>query len=216
MSFSNLKNVMESLMDDEKYADMTISCQGHDFKCHRAIICSQSPFFEAALTDGFKETSLSRVDLPCDDVDTIARVLSFCYLQDYSQPDDSANLALEEIFRNHLAVYLAADKFSMIPLRELASSRIVDWAKSNWSLRCFPDTVQDIWCDTPPHENKLHDAMAEIVSSNIQHFLSQGNGKKVFSENPKFSIAVIEKLSLDNKRLKEENKNLVEQSKTDI
>ncbi|KAL5333930.1 hypothetical protein BJX70DRAFT_38092 [Aspergillus crustosus] len=87
---------------------------------------------------------LSRVELPCDDVDTIARVLSFCYLEDYSQRDNSANLVLEEIFRNHLGVYLAADKFSMIPLRELASSRIVEWAKLNWSLRCFPDTAQDI------------------------------------------------------------------------
>lgn len=49
MGFSDLEVVMKSLLNDGKYADMTISCQEHDFKCHRAIICPQSDFFAAAL-----------------------------------------------------------------------------------------------------------------------------------------------------------------------
>lgn len=62
MGFSDLEVVMKSLLEDGKYADMTISCQEHDFKCHRAIICSQSPFFDAALIDGFKVSGI--MDLP--------------------------------------------------------------------------------------------------------------------------------------------------------
>ena len=50
--------VMKSLLDDWKYADMTISCHEHDFNCHRSVICSQSPFFDAALIDGFKVTGI--------------------------------------------------------------------------------------------------------------------------------------------------------------
>jgi hypothetical protein len=62
MGFSDLEVVMRSLLDDGKYADMTISCQEHNFKSHRAIICSQSPFFDAALNDGFKVSGV--LDLP--------------------------------------------------------------------------------------------------------------------------------------------------------
>jgi hypothetical protein len=32
---------------------MVIRCGGHEFKTHRAIVCTQSPFFNKALTGGF-------------------------------------------------------------------------------------------------------------------------------------------------------------------
>jgi hypothetical protein len=32
---------------------MTIRCGGRDFKAHRAVVCSQSPFFDRALSGGF-------------------------------------------------------------------------------------------------------------------------------------------------------------------
>ncbi|KAJ5465328.1 uncharacterized protein N7458_001014 [Penicillium daleae] len=195
MGFSDLEVVMRSFLDDGKYADMTISCQEHNFKGHRAIICSQSPFFDAALNDGFKEAKSSQVNLPGDNVDTIARVLSFCYLQDYGQVDDSMNLKPDGIPRSHRGVYLAADKFGIFSLRELASSRIVNWAKSNWNLGCFPHIVEDIWCTTPPHENGLRDAIVEVVSTNIQHFLTQNEGNNVFNDNPAFTVAVLKRVA---------------------
>ena len=58
MGFSDLEVVMKSLLNDGKYADMTISCQEHDFKCHHAIICSQSDFFAAALKSGFRVSGI--------------------------------------------------------------------------------------------------------------------------------------------------------------
>ena len=54
MPFTDLEVVMKGLLDDGKYADMKISCQEHDFKCHRAVMCSQSPYFDVALNNGFK------------------------------------------------------------------------------------------------------------------------------------------------------------------
>jgi hypothetical protein len=54
MGFSDLEVVMKRLLDEGKYADMTISCLGREFKGHRAIICSQSPYFDAALKGGFR------------------------------------------------------------------------------------------------------------------------------------------------------------------
>lgn len=41
------------LRRSDKFADMTIRCGGRDFKAHRAVVCSQSPFFDRALSGGF-------------------------------------------------------------------------------------------------------------------------------------------------------------------
>jgi hypothetical protein len=57
----------------------------------------------------------------------------------------------------------------MFPLRELATTRIVEWAKSNWTSGNFPDVVQEIWRSTPPHENNLRDEIVEIVSTHVQY-----------------------------------------------
>jgi hypothetical protein len=41
-----------------KYSDMTVSCEGIDFHLHRAIVCSQSRYFDAAMNGPFKVRSL--------------------------------------------------------------------------------------------------------------------------------------------------------------
>jgi len=48
-----------------KYPDMIISCGGHEFNVHRAIICPQSSFFEAAVNGNFSVSILrSMVQIP--------------------------------------------------------------------------------------------------------------------------------------------------------
>jgi hypothetical protein len=54
MSASILQSMMTNLFLDGKYSDLTISCQGVDFRLHRAIVCSQSQYFDAAVNGNFK------------------------------------------------------------------------------------------------------------------------------------------------------------------
>ncbi|CAI7669911.1 unnamed protein product [Penicillium pancosmium] len=68
-----------------KYSDMKVKCGGISFDVLRNILCSQSHFFEAAMSGGFKESSSCVVDLPDDDPECIERVLAFLYIQDYSE-----------------------------------------------------------------------------------------------------------------------------------
>jgi hypothetical protein len=82
----------------------------------------------------------------------------------------------------------------VFPLRELAATRIVKWAKSNWKSKNFPDVAQEIWRSTPPHENKLRDEIVEIVSTHVQYLLTQDNLDDVLLENPKFTVAVLKQV----------------------
>ena len=45
---------LSSLFLNEKFSDMSIHCRGREFKAHRAIVCSQSSFFDRAMAGGFK------------------------------------------------------------------------------------------------------------------------------------------------------------------
>lgn len=51
MSF---KESMKKILLSGNYTDMEIVCQGFVFKVHQNIVCSQSPFFKAAMEGGFK------------------------------------------------------------------------------------------------------------------------------------------------------------------
>ena len=45
---------LEKLLYNNQFADFTISCGNKEFKVHRAIVCSDSYFFEAVCNHDFK------------------------------------------------------------------------------------------------------------------------------------------------------------------
>jgi hypothetical protein len=49
-----LAEAMKNLLLSREYSDMTITCQGFSFRVHRAILCSQSAFFKAAMDGNFQ------------------------------------------------------------------------------------------------------------------------------------------------------------------
>lgn len=53
-SLRTIYDGLRGLLMEEKYADLTIRCGGRDFKAHRAIVCTQSAFFDKACSGGFK------------------------------------------------------------------------------------------------------------------------------------------------------------------
>ncbi|OXV05207.1 hypothetical protein Egran_07025 [Elaphomyces granulatus] len=71
----------EELMRSQKYTDLTLSCQGQEFKVHRAIVCTESSVFAAACDDGFKETATIHLD--GFDVDTVKQIIMFMYTHTY-------------------------------------------------------------------------------------------------------------------------------------
>ncbi|KAL2870157.1 BTB/POZ domain-containing protein [Aspergillus lucknowensis] len=79
-----LPEVMKWLLKTGQYSDMTVTCQGFKFPVHRAILCSQSLFFRAAMDGNFKEAETKTIDFTKDDPETIERVLSYLYTRDYS------------------------------------------------------------------------------------------------------------------------------------
>ncbi|KAF5512949.1 Speckle-type POZ protein-like B [Colletotrichum aenigma] len=74
---------LSGLFLSEKYADMTITCNGSTFKAHRAIVCPQSSFFDKAFSASFKEAASGTIDLPDDEPSIFRRLLQFLYTGNY-------------------------------------------------------------------------------------------------------------------------------------
>lgn len=117
---------LSKLLHSEKFSDMTIRCGGREFKAHRAIVCTQSSFFDRALSSNFKvgnqhseagalltaiplqEAASRVVELPDDDPDVLERFLEFMYKGTYSdnvnhtwgKPSIVAMMSPEEVQEN--------------------------------------------------------------------------------------------------------------------
>ncbi|KAJ5959156.1 uncharacterized protein N7479_006306 [Penicillium vulpinum] len=202
--------MLQSLLHSGKYSDLTISCEGKRFQVHRAIVCSQSSFFDAVLKGGFKEVSLSEVDLPDDDLVTIQRVISFLYNQDYQDINESQvqsrNCALDHDIEpyiaiwNNLRVFIAADKFDISPLKDLTRSRIIEWIDKNASKS--PLIIEKIWTTIPPYETLLRDAITKSISSDADRFLTYNESIEVMQNLPDITISILKELVAVNYSMK--------------
>lgn len=50
----SIHSSISALLFSDKFSDMTIRCDGREFKAHRAIVCTQSRFFDAAFSHTFQ------------------------------------------------------------------------------------------------------------------------------------------------------------------
>jgi hypothetical protein len=47
-------SALAQLMGTGKYSDLKFVCEGHEFRVHKAIVCSQSPVLTAACDGAFQ------------------------------------------------------------------------------------------------------------------------------------------------------------------
>ncbi|KAJ5489171.1 BTB/POZ protein [Penicillium diatomitis] len=191
---SELKDVMRDLLLRGRFSDMEILCQGITFKVHQAIVCTQSSYFYSAMCDGFKESIEKAINIEDDTPETMERVLSFLYLREYSedgriiqyqQPisalpicDHESGSSLSEnkpeisepanqAAFNNIEVFIAADKYAILPLKTLATLKFSRWANTNCSSPMFHEVVQKVMTSVPPHESTLREVIADIISRHV-------------------------------------------------
>ncbi|KAL1955399.1 hypothetical protein VTO42DRAFT_8619 [Malbranchea cinnamomea] len=183
MHLANLCN----LLLQERYSDFTITCGGRTFPAHRAIVCVQSRFFEAALDGKFAEAQSKNVTLVDEDFATVERMLSFMYTGDYQQEDvrhdseeetngerpsamstetDSDKLSLSVGF-NNVKLYVVADKYGIEPLKALAQERFIDWFK-RYSGEELAEVTRFALKSPPPHDDCLRKAIIDTVTDLVR------------------------------------------------
>ncbi|KAF1978713.1 hypothetical protein BU23DRAFT_186363 [Bimuria novae-zelandiae CBS 107.79] len=77
------------LLKTGKHSDFTITCGDKTWNVHRAVICSQSEFFDASARFG-KEAVEAKVGLPEDHPEIVEYMIQYMYQQDYRVPSDDS------------------------------------------------------------------------------------------------------------------------------
>ncbi|KAI4176237.1 MAG: hypothetical protein LQ348_006027 [Seirophora lacunosa] len=119
-------DVRNQYRDQGRLTDLTIICNGHEFRCHKLIVCAQSSFFEAACTSGFQESFTSKIDLPDEDPYHVFLLLEFLYRQTYTEsvhPDDD-RVDFEDpryLPKIHLHLFELGDKYDVAGLSRCAA-----------------------------------------------------------------------------------------------
>lgn len=176
-----------------------------------------------------QEASEKIVDLPDDDIDTIHRMGSYLYLQDFDQDGNgssyqeldgtentdhstpeglsreinrseisetkaSSAVGTDEVPYNNLRVYVAADKFGVDKLKDLARDRMTSWLQCNWDKEEFPLAVRKIFQSLPLHESQLPDIVVHLISEKAEHLLKQESVLDLLEEFGGLAIAVLKEV----------------------
>lgn len=73
----------EKLLRSEKYSDLTIVCQGRQFKVHKAILCPQSDVISRLCDIDMAERRTGIIEHEEFDADTVERMINFAYKKEY-------------------------------------------------------------------------------------------------------------------------------------
>ncbi|KAF5572219.1 hypothetical protein FPANT_13258 [Fusarium pseudoanthophilum] len=170
---------LATLIHSEKFSDMTIICGERQFKTHRAVVCTQSPFFDKALSGDYVESTSRSIELPEDDPDVVERFLEFLYTGTYTdgvnftwgKPSTAALLDPETVIQNLQQPACGSQEEDMSSTEEEGSQEGDTEGDQEGDQEEFQEGSQDgsqdwITDDEPDEEYNEYDEQAGSPSDN--------------------------------------------------
>ena len=118
---------LKTLLDDKLFVDVTLKCGQKEFKAHKAVLASQSPFFKSMFETDMKDNvSTNVIEISNTEPEVVAAMLSYLYTG--TAPN------IEEMLKDLLVV---ADKYQISELSALCEKRL----KSDLSVSNVVDSL---------------------------------------------------------------------------
>ncbi|KAI5460315.1 hypothetical protein BGZ63DRAFT_454618 [Mariannaea sp. PMI_226] len=180
---SNMSHVDNSwsplpeLLRTGKYSDVTLICEDRAYLLHKAIICTQSPVLETALTGNFQEAITNTYTIGGFDLPIVQAMIDFMYLNDYSLDVDAtmAKKGSEELLSvdyervlAHMQVNSIGDYFGITKLQDHANMHIRSIFEGPFSFAAGPyaQIALQAWKSTG--DDELHEMIAQLGAANIE------------------------------------------------
>ena len=215
-----LKSLFTLLLEPGEYSDCTIICGDHTLKAHKAILCTQSEYFKAALDSAFsvskpsqrtsnrlltrhaKEGISSRIELKDEDPSLVYLAMHFFYTTRYdagnrnSKPRECRKRLISETepdpseLRTNVEMFFLADMLLADQLKSFAMSQIE---------KCFAnpapadlDTVLGLVYDRPdPASLPFSPPLIKFCSKNLEALYGDFAGEGIKNMPPDFFLRVL-------------------------
>ncbi|CAG9994644.1 unnamed protein product [Clonostachys byssicola] len=148
-----------ALLQSGKYSDFVLACNGAEWNLHKAVVYIHSPVIAAAIDGQFMGARLDRYSSNQYDVATMARLIQYVYVQDYSSnpllagtwpsmeilQDEERQSQLQDTsqpsprcLEAEISLNIAADYYRIPALSAMTRSRIERIINHRWDATAFP------------------------------------------------------------------------------
>lgn len=90
-------DMLGNLMENSRYSDLAIVCEGKRFNVHKNIMCSASRTIAAICDNGMEEAQTGIIRHKEFDVDTVERMIEYVYKRRYELPDDLSMIVITSL-----------------------------------------------------------------------------------------------------------------------
>ncbi|KHN98477.1 BTB/POZ fold protein [Metarhizium album ARSEF 1941] len=153
--------------------DVTIVCDGQEFKVHGVILSAHSRYFAAELTGNWRESFERKIEIKDFDATVVEAMLRFMYFFDYS------NIYSTSTMIYYVQVYQIADKYDIPALKAHAKEKFGVSITTGWSLDDYPLAIAVVYESTAPDDRELRDLVVETSRKNIKRLLMHNGFNEV-------------------------------------
>ncbi|KAG9256222.1 uncharacterized protein F5Z01DRAFT_734917 [Emericellopsis atlantica] len=168
------ERTLAQLLATGQPSDLTLSCHGHIFEVHKAIVCSQSPVLKAAVHGPFEEARTGIIKVGGFRPETVRQMVEFLYTTDYnysavpmkdldSQAGDS-EMPNDELHQT-VRVNAIADYYQIPELSDLSRKVFAKLCKLGQTEATVLSAIKEAHATTG--DAALHEIMATALAQNI-------------------------------------------------
>ncbi|KAF4333628.1 n-carbamoyl-l-amino acid hydrolase [Fusarium beomiforme] len=176
---------LKEYFNTDTLSDVTITCDGQEFKAHRIILSTHSKCFAKALNGDWKESTEKRIDIKDFDPSVVEAMLRFIYSFDYSNTYGTSSMVFDA------QMYQIADKYDIPALKSESKNKFESAVATGWSMDDFPIAITVVYESTPPEDRGLRDTVVETARENIERLLGKDGFCELIRKTPDFAADLI-------------------------
>jgi len=165
---------LKKMLENNKFSDFRIICQGEVIPCHRAILSSRSEIFGAMLEHNMKESETGEVEINDFNLRTMKAVVLYMYTGEVEQSQENA----EQLMK-------AADKYGLEELKKSIEDELLEGVRIENAIDMFVlgDAV---------HADKLRATSKETIVRNAVAIVKIDGWKEALGRFQDLTLEILE------------------------
>ncbi|KAI7304984.1 hypothetical protein KC367_g2874 [Hortaea werneckii] len=169
-----LVNGLKRAFESSKHADLTVVCQGRQWRVHKVLLCAQSEWFEKSCAE-CRRAQEGVITFPEDETDAIEAMLYWFYEFDYGISQDVESPLVLDV-----QVYAVAGKYLLPNLQRLAAAKFEQRAEKEWQSADFAQAIRGVYDDLQESGAALKLTIAQIVNKHRMELFHPAEGSEAF------------------------------------